>query len=97
MDTELIVKKWWSAPKREDDGADESCVAHTNQRTVSERFYRDHGDSASKYPSKYMSFQLSDVRDYGYRYQYHKMCSVSDPDWIRIQSGQWIRIQITDL
>jgi hypothetical protein len=51
MATELIVKKWWSAPKREDDGADESCVAHTNQGTVSERFYRDHGDSASKYPS----------------------------------------------
>ncbi len=25
-------------------------MAHNNQRTVSERFYRDHGDSASKYP-----------------------------------------------
>ncbi len=52
MDTELFVKKWWSAPKLEDDGgAEKSCVAHNNQRTVSERFYRDHGDSASKYPS----------------------------------------------
>jgi hypothetical protein len=51
MATEIIVKKWWSAPEKEDDGADESCVAHDNQQTVSERFYRDHGDSASKYPS----------------------------------------------
>ena len=42
----------------EDDGADESCVAHTNQRTVSERFYRDHGDTASKYPSKYPIYTI---------------------------------------
>jgi hypothetical protein len=25
-----------------------------------------------------------------------KTCSVSDPDWIRIHSGQWIRIRFWD-
>jgi hypothetical protein len=61
MDTELFVKKLWSAPELEDDGgAEKSCVAHNNQRTVSERFYRDHGDSASKYPSKYPRFVSED-------------------------------------
>jgi hypothetical protein len=35
----------------DDGGAEKSCVAHNNSRTVSERFYQDHGDSASKYPN----------------------------------------------